>query len=81
MILKLDCKVLNNKADLLAKLQQTFSGMYSLNYDSLIDGARDVEEEIKIEVVNVEFYEDAQNLIEVLQIISQENTLIKISVR
>lgn len=81
MKLTLDCKVLSAKVDLLAKLQQVFDEMYSLNYDSLIDGARGFEDEISINVVNINCFEDARNLTEVLQVITKENPLITVSIQ
>lgn len=81
MSLTLDCKTLSAKADLLARLQQVFDEMYSLNYDSLIDGARGFAKKLHIEVVNIDCYEDSRNLTEVLQIISRENPLITVSIK
>lgn len=80
MKLTIDCKLLSAKAALLARLQQVFDEMYSLNYDSLIDGARGFEEQLRIEVVNIDCYEDSQSLTEVLNIIALENPLITVSI-
>ena len=78
MRITFDCKTLSDKLTLLTEMQKVFDEMYSLNYDALIDGARGYEDELEISIDNISCYEDEQNLREILDIISEENTQIKI---
>ena len=54
--------------------------MYGLNYDAFIDGARGIEQDLEIEVLNFACFEDGQNLAEIFKIIEEENRLIKFTV-
>ena len=78
MKLTLDCKSFDNKCALLKEFQKTFDEMYGLSYDALIDGARSYQNELTVYIENVDRYEDEQNLLETLDIITRENPLIKI---
>ncbi len=81
MTIKLDCKKLNKKPLFIARMQRIFPETYSLNYDSLIDGARGTNEEVTIEIINFDRYEDSENLKEVLAIIEKENPSVRFVLR
>ena len=76
-----DCKINSAKSQFLAEMQKVLDEMYSLNYDAFIDGARGVETQLTIEILNFHCYEDTQNLTEIFDIISKENPLISFAVK
>lgn len=73
MIILIDLKKYNTKSSLLEKLSQLIPDMFGRNYDALIDSASYYDKPLKIELENLDCYEDKQNLIEVFDIISCEN--------
>lgn len=70
-----DCKTSSTKKAFLTEMQKAFGEMYSLNYDSFIDGARGAE--ATVEVLDIGCYEDPQTLREVFEIIERENPSVK----
>lgn len=80
MKVTVDCDVCRTKKSFLLEMQKVFEEMYGLNYDAFIDGARGIEQDLEIEVLNLACFEDGQNLAEIFKIIEEENRLIKFTV-
>lgn len=73
-MIKINLKEYNKKTSLLKRLSEIIPDMFGLNYDALIDSATFYNEPLCIEFENIDFFEDKQNLLEVLEIISTENS-------
>ena len=71
----IDCLKLQQKHQLLSFFQHSIEGMYSLNYDALIDALTFYEEPIHFTIFHIECYEDPTELKEVLEIIHSVNPM------
>ncbi len=74
----LDFKKLNTKDLLLSFLKTKITGLYSSNYDALIDALTFIKNDLTIKLINLDYYEDKKELIEIFKIITNENKMIKI---
>ena len=81
MTVKIDCKEFNEKPLFIARMRQVFPEVFSLNYDSLIDGVRGTADNVTIELTNFGCYADAANLQEVFAIIERENPTVRFVLR
>lgn len=81
MTVTVDCESVCTKKQFLTEMKTVFDEMFGLNYDAFIDGARGIEHPLTITVLNINCYEDAQNLKEIFQIIEQENPLVRFAVK
>jgi hypothetical protein len=73
-----DCNIYNTKKLLLDYFKSILDEMYSSNYDALIDALLFIDEKTDINILNIDQFNDKNNLIEVLNIISNnENISIK----
>ena len=60
--MKIDLKVLNTKDKFLSFMKDSLEDMYALNYDALIDAITSYHS-LELEFINIESYQDYQNLI------------------
>lgn len=74
----LDFKILNTKELLFSFLKTKIDGLYSSNYDALIDALTFYKNDLTIQLINTDDYENKKELIEVLEIVKTENKMIKI---
>lgn len=75
--MKIDFNILNTKEKFLSFMKDSLEDMYALNYDALIDAITSYQS-LEIEFINIESYQDYQNLIEVIEIINNDYPNIKI---
>ena len=75
--MKIDLKVLDTKEKFLSFMKDSLEDMYALNYDALIDEITSYQS-LELEFINIESYQDLQNLIEVIEIINNDYPNIKI---
>lgn len=80
MIVKIDLKELNTKALLLKRLCEIIPDMFAPNYDALIDSATYNNEDFELQLVSFDYFEDKQNLSEILEIIANENKKFKYAI-
>lgn len=73
MIITIDLAKYNTKIALLSYFRDILDEMYGLNYDALIDTLTFVDEETVIEFSNIDCFENATDLKEVMSIIASEN--------
>ena len=66
--MKIDFKLLNTKEKFLTYMQETLNEMYAKNYDALID-AITAYENLTLELININYYEDLKNLLDIINII------------
>ena len=59
-------------------MKDSLEDMYALNYDALIDAITSYQS-LELEFINIESYQDLQNLIEVIEIINNDYPNIKIN--
>lgn len=75
--MKIDLKKLNTKEKFLSFMKDSLEDMYTLNYDALIDAITSYHS-LELEFINIESYQDYQNLIEVIEIINNDYPNIQI---
>lgn len=75
--MRLDFKLLNTKEKFLQYMQENLEDMYSLNYDALIDAITS-SKDIELELVNINEYQDINNLLDIIDILINEYPHIKI---
>ena len=74
----IDCKKLNTKELLLKYLVTELEEMFSPNYDALIDCLQCIDENIAITILNIDNYNDKDNLVEVFKEICDYTNLVSI---
>lgn len=75
--MRLDFKLLNTKEKFLQYMQENLEDMYSLNYDALIDAITS-SKDIELELVNINAYQDINNLLDIIDILINDYPYIKI---
>ena len=75
--MRLDFKLLNTKEKFLQYMQENLEDMYSLNYDALIDAITS-SKDIELELVNINAYQDINNLLDIIDILINDYPYITI---
>ena len=75
--MKIDFKTLNTKEKFLQYMQENLEDMYSLNYDALIDAITS-SKDIELELVNINEYQDINNLLDIIDILKNDYPYISI---
>lgn len=75
--MKIDFKIFNTKEKFLQYMQENLEDMYSLNYDALIDSITSYKDLI-LEFQNLNCYEDLSTFLEIVEIIKNDYSYIKI---
>ncbi|MDE7263839.1 MAG: hypothetical protein K2N64_04185 [Anaeroplasmataceae bacterium] len=70
------CNLYPSKKELLHYLLTKVEGLYSENYDALIDALTYYKTPLQIEFKQLNSYKDKDNLEEILEIIHKENPII-----
>lgn len=70
--MRIDFKLLNTKEKFLQFMQEHLDDMYSLNYDALIDSIT-AYKSLELEFINLNDYEDIENLLDIINIVTNEN--------
>lgn len=78
--MKIDFKIFNTKEKFLQYMQENLEDMYSLNYDALIDSITSYKE-LTLEFQNLNCYEDLSTFLEIIEIIKNDYSYIKIEVQ
>ena len=78
--MKIDLKKLNTKEKFLSFMKDSLEDMYTLNYDALIDSITSYKE-LTLEFQNLNCYEDLSTFLEIIEIIKNDYSYIKIEVQ
>ncbi|MDE5546743.1 MAG: hypothetical protein K2I88_04695 [Anaeroplasmataceae bacterium] len=78
--IEIDFKIYSTKQKLFSFLLPQIEGLYGTNYDALIDALSFYDTPLLFHLINLSYYENQSSLLEVLQIIQKENTLIQYTI-
>lgn len=79
--LEIDFKIHSTKQKLFDYLMPQIEGLFGANYDALIDALRFYNFPLLISLKNISFYEERTILLETLDIIHKENSLINYRIK
>lgn len=81
MTVKIDFIYYPTKQKFFDFLTTKIDGLFGKNYDALIDALTFYKTPITFILLHISFFEDKENLLEIIKIIHKENTLITFKLR